>query len=80
MWDLPQPGIKPTPLNWEHGVLTSGPSGNSNAPFFLNFLEEQLWFTKKIEEKYKVPLYLTLHTLELPLLLTSTISGVHCYS
>ena len=37
-WDLPQPGIKPMPLNWEHGVLTSGPSGKSNAPFFLNRL------------------------------------------
>ena len=25
MWDLPRPGIKPLPLHWKHGFLTSGP-------------------------------------------------------
>ena len=30
MWDLvPQPGIEPVPLHWEHGVLTTGPPGKS---------------------------------------------------
>ena len=27
--DLPQPGIKPVPLHWEQGVLTTGPPGKS---------------------------------------------------
>ena len=25
MLDLPQPGIEPMSLHWEHGVLTTGP-------------------------------------------------------
>ena len=30
MWALvPQPGIEPRPLHWEHGVLTTGPPGKS---------------------------------------------------
>ena len=27
MWDLPQPGSKPTYPHWKHGVLTTGPPG-----------------------------------------------------
>ena len=29
MWDLPQPGIKPMPLHWKCGVLTTKLPGNS---------------------------------------------------
>ena len=30
MWDLVTcPGIKPSPLHWEHGVLATGPLGQS---------------------------------------------------
>ena len=29
MWDLvPQPGLNPSSLHWEHGVLATGPQGS----------------------------------------------------
>ena len=35
---VPQPGIKPPPLNWKHGVLTTGPPGKSQVfNFYINF-------------------------------------------
>ena len=30
----PRPGIKPTPLHWKRGVLTTGPPGKSLDPLF----------------------------------------------
>ena len=36
MWDVvPWPGIEPTPLHWEHGVLAPGPPGKSLDSVFL---------------------------------------------
>ena len=31
MWELvPCPGIEPSPLHWEHGILATGPPGKSS--------------------------------------------------
>ena len=43
---VPQSGIKPTPWQWKHGVLTTGPPGNSQDRF-SNFIFS-LYFLKLI--------------------------------
>ena len=32
MLDLPQPGIEPMSLHWEHGILTTGPPDKPPIP------------------------------------------------
>ena len=43
MQDLPRPGIEPVPLQWKHGVLTTGPPGKSNTALFLKVEMETTW-------------------------------------
>ena len=43
MQDLvPRPGMNPSALHWERGVLTTGPLGKSPLGYFLTFLPWEL--------------------------------------
>ena len=39
---VPQPGIEPVPLQWKHGILTTGPPGNSQ-PYTFKLLPSLLF-------------------------------------